>query len=63
MLRGLYRGLSDSGMRGAWRRRYRQFSGLGEFFDVPIRTYSAGMGVRLAFALRHRHGAAGAADG
>lgn len=27
-----------------------QFSGLGEFLDVPVRTYSAGMGIRLAFA-------------
>jgi lipopolysaccharide transport system ATP-binding protein len=50
VLRGLYRGLSDAqceelaGQVGA-------FSGLGDFLDVPIRTYSAGMGVRLAFAM------------
>jgi homopolymeric O-antigen transport system ATP-binding protein len=27
------------------------FSGLGSFLDVPIRTYSAGMSVRLSFAI------------
>jgi lipopolysaccharide transport system ATP-binding protein len=27
-----------------------RFSGLGEFLDVPVRTYSAGMSVRLSFA-------------
>jgi lipopolysaccharide transport system ATP-binding protein len=27
-----------------------RFSGLGEFLDMPVRTYSAGMGIRLAFA-------------
>lgn len=26
-------------------------SGLGEFLDMPLRTYSAGMGTRLAFAI------------
>ena len=28
-----------------------QFSGLGEFLDVPVRSYSAGMQVRLSFAM------------
>ena len=27
------------------------FAGLGDFLDVPIRGYSAGMNVRLAFAM------------
>jgi homopolymeric O-antigen transport system ATP-binding protein len=27
-----------------------EFSGIGDFFDAPLRTYSAGMMVRLAFA-------------
>jgi lipopolysaccharide transport system ATP-binding protein len=27
------------------------FAGLGEFIDYPLRTYSAGMGVRLGFAI------------
>jgi lipopolysaccharide transport system ATP-binding protein len=50
MLRGLYRGLSDAECE-ALVEEVAAFSGLGDFFDVPIRTYSAGMGVRLAFAL------------
>lgn len=28
-----------------------EFSGLGEYIDMPIRTYSSGMAVRLAFAI------------
>ena len=28
-----------------------EFSGLGPFLDVPVRTYSAGMSMRLAFAM------------
>jgi lipopolysaccharide transport system ATP-binding protein len=49
-LRGLYAGLD----RAAIERLIddvAEFSGLGAFLDVPIRTYSAGMGVRLAFAI------------
>ncbi len=29
----------------------REFSGIGEYFEQPVRTYSSGMQVRLAFAL------------
>lgn len=49
-LRCLFRGMSEAESRemvegvGA-------FSGLGQFLDVPIRTYSAGMSVRLSFAI------------
>lgn len=49
-LRGLYRGLSDA-QCAELVREVAEFAGLGDFFDVPIRTYSAGMGVRLAFAM------------
>jgi teichoic acid transport system ATP-binding protein len=28
-----------------------EFSGIGEFIDMPMRTYSAGMGARLRFAI------------
>lgn len=49
VLRGLFLGLSEAEcVRMA--EEAGQFSGLGEFLDVPIRTYSAGMGVRLSFA-------------
>jgi lipopolysaccharide transport system ATP-binding protein len=49
-LRGLYRGLTDA-ESDRLAEEVAAFAGLGDFFDVPIRTYSAGMGVRLAFAL------------
>jgi lipopolysaccharide transport system ATP-binding protein len=49
-LRGLYRGLSDA-QCAVLTDEVAEFADLGEFFDVPIRTYSAGMGVRLAFAM------------
>jgi len=49
-LRGLYRGLSDA-QCAELVQEVAEFAGLGDFFDVPIRTYSAGMGVRLAFAM------------
>jgi lipopolysaccharide transport system ATP-binding protein len=50
VLRGLFLGLSEAEC-GAMAEEAGQFSGLGEFLDVPIRTYSAGMAVRLSFAI------------
>jgi lipopolysaccharide transport system ATP-binding protein len=50
VLRGLFLGLDEA----ACQRMVDEvaaFSGLGEFIDVPIRTYSAGMSVRLSFAV------------
>jgi lipopolysaccharide transport system ATP-binding protein len=49
VLRGLFRGL-DEAECAAMAEEVGRFSGLGEFLDVPVRTYSAGMSVRLSFA-------------
>jgi lipopolysaccharide transport system ATP-binding protein len=49
-LNGLYRGLSEAQI-ATLSGEVIDFAGLGEFIDVPLRTYSAGMGVRLSFAL------------
>lgn len=49
-LRGLYGGLDEAGLR-ALEEEAAAFSDLGEFLDVPVRGYSAGMAVRLAFAM------------
>jgi lipopolysaccharide transport system ATP-binding protein len=49
-LNALYRGLAP-GEAEALAGEIAEFSGLGEFLDVPVRTYSAGMSVRLAFAM------------
>ncbi|PWS38377.1 ABC transporter ATP-binding protein [Falsiroseomonas bella] len=49
ILRGLFLGMSESECERLAEEAGR-FSGLGEFLDVPIRTYSAGMAVRLSFA-------------
>jgi len=48
--RGLYRGASLSHLTERMD-EMRAFSGLGDYFDQPLRTYSSGMRVRLAFAL------------
>jgi lipopolysaccharide transport system ATP-binding protein len=50
LYRGLLLGLSPSYMR-RMEDEIVQFAGLGKFIDYPIKTYSAGMQVRLAFAI------------
>ena len=50
VLRGLFLGLSRAECQ-AMAEEAGRFSGLGEFLDMPIRTYSAGMGIRLSFAV------------
>ncbi|MGH7044534.1 MAG: ABC transporter ATP-binding protein [Acetobacteraceae bacterium] len=49
-LRCLFRGMGEAETRAAVE-EIGAFSGLGQFLDVPIRTYSAGMSVRLSFAI------------
>jgi lipopolysaccharide transport system ATP-binding protein len=49
-LRALYRGLNAE-ETAALEAEAGAFSGLGEFLDVPIHGYSAGMSIRLAFAV------------
>ena len=50
VLRGLYLGLSHDEIR-ARTGEIAEFTELGPFLDLPIRTYSAGMRMRLAFAV------------
>ncbi|OJX21271.1 MAG: polysaccharide/polyol phosphate ABC transporter ATP-binding protein [Burkholderiales bacterium 68-20] len=50
LYRGLLLGLSPTFMRSK-EAEIIDFAGLGEFIDYPIKTYSAGMQVRLAFAI------------
>ena len=50
MLRGLFNGLPSS-MLPQLERDVAAFAELGDFLDLPVRTYSAGMVVRLGFAL------------
>ncbi|EKS9916163.1 ABC transporter ATP-binding protein [Burkholderia multivorans] len=49
-LRGLLLGMSDEEIR-AKEREIADFCELGDYLDLPIRTYSNGMRVRLAFAV------------
>jgi lipopolysaccharide transport system ATP-binding protein len=50
MLRGLFNGLPKS-VLPQLERDVAAFAELGDFLDLPVRTYSAGMIVRLGFAL------------
>ena len=50
ILRALYRGMTETQGR-ALAEEVAGFAGLGDFLDMPIRGYSAGMNVRLAFAM------------
>lgn len=50
LYRGLLLGLSPKYIRSI-EDEIIEFAGLGEFIDYPIKTYSAGMQVRLAFAI------------
>ncbi|WP_291484643.1 ABC transporter ATP-binding protein [Acidovorax sp.] len=50
LYRGLLLGLSPAFMREK-QKEIVDFAGLGHFIDYPIKTYSAGMQVRLAFAI------------
>ena len=50
ILRGLYLGLTRSEIL-ARRDDVAEFTELGPFLDLPVRTYSAGMQARLAFAM------------
>ncbi|MEM7566571.1 MAG: ABC transporter ATP-binding protein, partial [Pseudomonadota bacterium] len=49
-LRGLYLGLNRREIE-ARTEEIAEFTGLGQFLDMPLRTYSAGMQTRLAFAV------------
>ncbi len=50
MLRGLMMGMTPEEIR-ARTDAIGEFSGLGEYLDMPLRTYSSGMQVRLAFSV------------
>jgi lipopolysaccharide transport system ATP-binding protein len=50
LYRGLLLGLSPKFMRSI-EKEIVDFAGLDEFIDYPMRTYSSGMQVRLAFAI------------
>jgi lipopolysaccharide transport system ATP-binding protein len=49
-IRGRLLGLSQKEVE-ARRGEIAEFSGLGEYLDIPVRTYSSGMVLRLAFAV------------
>jgi ABC-type polysaccharide/polyol phosphate transport system ATPase subunit len=49
-LRGLLLGMTDAEIR-AKQQSIAEFCELGDYLDLPLRTYSSGMRVRLAFAV------------
>ncbi|AVR15347.1 ABC transporter ATP-binding protein [Burkholderia sp. SIMBA_043] len=49
-LRGLLLGMTDSEIR-AKQDEIAEFTDLGDYLDLPLRTYSSGMRMRLAFAV------------
>lgn len=49
ILRGMYMGIHPAEMRER-AAEVAEFTELGEYLDMPVRTYSAGMMIRLAFA-------------
>lgn len=50
VLRGMFLGYSRRGIETK-SKEIGEATGLGEFLDMPLRTYSAGMSTRLAFAV------------
>jgi len=50
VLNGMLMGKSRAHMLGRLD-RIKEFSGLGEFFDYPVYTYSSGMNMRLGFSV------------
>jgi lipopolysaccharide transport system ATP-binding protein len=50
MLRGVLGGLRPAQIR-AKTEEIAEFTGLGEYLDMPVRTYSSGMQLRLVFAV------------
>jgi lipopolysaccharide transport system ATP-binding protein len=50
MLRGLYNGMSKADI-ALMAEDVAEFAELGEFLELPVRFYSSGMSVRLAFAM------------
>jgi ABC-2 type transport system ATP-binding protein/lipopolysaccharide transport system ATP-binding protein len=49
-LRGLLLGMTDAEIQ-AKRDEIAEFTGLGDYLDLPLRTYSSGMRMRLAFSV------------
>jgi len=50
ILRGLFSGMSWTEVK-AFEPMIAEFSGLGDYLQMPLRTYSSGMVLRLAFAI------------